>query len=171
MPSADLHPTLQRGYACVCFQFHSFIFFLQCTHTAAPNFALDLTVRKFLPSLHSRIPPLALAAAAALPWDPPLPAPLPPTASSSALPLSLASLECLLNAAEPIRVSSLEKWNAAFQPYGWSPAAMCPCYGLAEHVVGVAGWGSKVSAGRAAGVQRSGDSSDLTHVGVLAASS
>ena len=70
----------------------------------------------------------------------PLPLPLSPPPSR----VSLSLLECLLNAAEPIRVASLERWNAAFRPYDWSPAAMCPCYGLAEHVVGVAGWGGQV---------------------------
>lgn len=84
----------------------------QVTHTAAPNFALELTCRKFRPG--------------------------------NGTPLDLSNLECLLNAAEPVRAQSIAKWNLTFGPFGWHPSAMCPCYGLAEHVVGVSGWGSKV---------------------------
>eukprot|EP00850_Spirogloea_muscicola_P019057 SM000182S03947 [mRNA] locus=s182:103437:108614:- [translate_table: standard] len=84
----------------------------QITHTAAPNFALELCVRKFDPA---RDVPDGF---------------------------DLSNLEMLLNAAEPIRVESLIRWNDIFSKYGWQPSAMCPSYGMAEHVVAITGWGS-----------------------------
>lgn len=88
---------------------------LKITHTAAPNFALDLCCRKFDAE-----------------------------AEDAAGGLDLRPLESLLNAAEPVRARSIERWNALLDPYGWHPSSMTPCYGLAEHVVGVVGWGTKV---------------------------
>eukprot|EP00850_Spirogloea_muscicola_P003775 SM000015S01275 [mRNA] locus=s15:947784:952915:- [translate_table: standard] len=84
----------------------------QITHTAAPNFALELCVRKF------------------------------DTARDVSDGFDLSNLEMLLNAAEPIRVESLIRWNETFSKYGWQPSAMCPSYGMAEHVVAITGWGS-----------------------------
>eukprot|EP00897_Mesotaenium_endlicherianum_P004155 jgi/Mesen1/3768/ME000205S03029 len=86
----------------------------QVTHTAAPNFALELLCRKF------------------------------EAARDAPAGLDLSSVECLLNCAEPVRPESIAKWNSTFGPYGFTPCAMCPAYGLAEHVVGVLSWGSKV---------------------------
>ncbi|CAI5480059.1 unnamed protein product [Closterium sp. Yama58-4] len=123
---------------------------LKITHTAAPNFALNLATRKFVPSRDAALPAPFLSASL-----PPSSFPTPPNPSSSpstalnpsaALPttLDLSSLECFLNAAEPVRPEAIERWNAVLGRYGWDPCGMCPCYGLAEHVVGVSGWGSKL---------------------------
>ncbi|CAI7897270.1 unnamed protein product, partial [Closterium sp. NIES-53] len=121
---------------------------LKITHTAAPNFALNLTTRKFAPSRDATLPARFLSAS--LPPSS-FPTPHNPSSSSptalnpSALPtaLDLSSLECFLNAAEPVRPEAIERWNVVLGRYGWDPCGMCPCYGLAEHVVGVSGWGSK----------------------------
>ncbi|CAI5535525.1 unnamed protein product [Closterium sp. Naga37s-1] len=123
---------------------------LKITHTAAPNFALNLTTRKFAPSRDAALPARFLSASL-----PPSSFPTPHNPSSSsptalnpsaALPtaLDLSSLECFLNAAEPVRPEAIERWNVVLGRYGWDPCGMCPCYGLAEHVVGVSGWGSKL---------------------------
>ncbi|CAI5954472.1 unnamed protein product [Closterium sp. NIES-65] len=123
---------------------------LKITHTAAPNFALNLATRKFVPSRDAALPAHFLSAS--LPPSS-FPAPLNPSSSpstalnaSAALPttLDLSSLECFLNAAEPVRPEAIERWNAVLGRYGWDLCGMCPCYGLAEHVVGVSGWGSKL---------------------------
>ncbi|CAI7826878.1 unnamed protein product [Closterium sp. NIES-54] len=122
---------------------------LKITHTAAPNFALNLTTRKFAPSRDATLPARFLSAS--LPPSS-FPTPHNPSSSSptalnpSALPtaLDLSSLECFLNAAEPVRPEAIERWNVVLGRYGWDPCGMCPCYGLAEHVVGVSGWGSKL---------------------------
>jgi acyl-CoA synthetase (AMP-forming)/AMP-acid ligase II len=49
--------------------------------------------------------------------------------------LDLSSLLFACNAAEPIRPSTLADFQATFGPVGFSTTAMCPAYGLAEHVV------------------------------------
>ncbi|CAI5500408.1 unnamed protein product [Closterium sp. Naga37s-1] len=123
---------------------------LKITHTAAPNFALNLATRKFIPSRDAALPKPFLSASLP-PSSFPTPANSPsstPTAlnPSAVLPttLDLSSLECFLNAAEPVRPETIERWNAVLGRYGWDPCGMCPCYGLAEHVVGVSGWGSKL---------------------------
>ena len=85
----------------------------RATHTATPNFALDLTMRKFVPE---RDAPDGL---------------------------DLSALECVVNGAEPVQVSSIERWISVLRPYGFSPCAMCPAYGLAEHTVGATAWGSQ----------------------------
>lgn len=46
--------------------------------------------------------------------------------------LDLSTWRVALNGAEPIRSSSLERFDAAFADRGWSPASMQPAYGLAE---------------------------------------
>ena len=55
-------------------------------------------------------------------------------------PALLASLDlsCVLSlivGAEPIRLSSLTAFTAAFSPYGFSPCTLMPAYGLAENVL------------------------------------
>ena len=49
--------------------------------------------------------------------------------------VDLSSLVFACNAAEPIRPSTLRGFQETFGPLGFSPHAMCPAYGLAEHVV------------------------------------
>jgi acyl-CoA synthetase (AMP-forming)/AMP-acid ligase II len=49
--------------------------------------------------------------------------------------LDLSSLVFACNAAEPIRPATLADFQATFGPLGFSTTAMCPAYGLAEHVV------------------------------------
>ncbi len=46
--------------------------------------------------------------------------------------LDLSHLEGLYNGAEPIRASTLERFAAAYEPYGYRATAMRPCYGMAE---------------------------------------
>lgn len=46
--------------------------------------------------------------------------------------LDLSHLESVYNGAEPIRPSTLERFTAAFAPYGYRSSAMRPCYGMAE---------------------------------------
>ncbi len=46
--------------------------------------------------------------------------------------LNLSNVIGLINGSEPVTVSSMEKFNAAFKPYGLSPTAIKPSYGMAE---------------------------------------
>ncbi len=46
--------------------------------------------------------------------------------------LDLSRWRMAMNGAEPIRLATLERFAAAFGPQGFSPAAFCPAYGLAE---------------------------------------
>ncbi len=70
------------------------------THTAAPNFAYDLCVRKVRPADRDR--------------------------------LDLSSLIVAMNAAEPVRVSTMEAFTRLLEPAGFNPGAMCPGFGMAE---------------------------------------
>ena len=88
------------------------------THSATPNFGLELCVRKF--SAERDVPPEGL---------------------------NLSTVNCIVNGAEPVRVESMSKFNKTFAPYGWRPCAMCPSYGLAEMTVGATAWGNKMVAG------------------------
>jgi acyl-CoA synthetase (AMP-forming)/AMP-acid ligase II len=49
--------------------------------------------------------------------------------------LDLSSLQVAINGAEPIRAATLSRFDAAYEPHGWRPTAMTPCYGLAESSV------------------------------------
>lgn len=44
----------------------------------------------------------------------------------------LSSWRKAFNGAEPIRASTMRAFAAAFEPYGFDPEAVLPCYGLAE---------------------------------------
>jgi acyl-CoA synthetase (AMP-forming)/AMP-acid ligase II len=46
--------------------------------------------------------------------------------------LDLSHLRIAINAAEPVRHTTIEAFVKAYQPYGFSPSAMTPGYGLAE---------------------------------------
>ncbi|EGD54090.1 long-chain-fatty-acid--AMP ligase FadD32 [Gordonia neofelifaecis] len=46
--------------------------------------------------------------------------------------LDLSNVIGLINGSEPVTVSSMRKFNEAFAPYGLSPKAIKPCYGMAE---------------------------------------
>ncbi|MBY6263493.1 hypothetical protein EI613_16460 [Azospirillum sp. 412522] len=46
--------------------------------------------------------------------------------------LDLSTLMVCVNGAEPVRADTVEAFTAAFAPYGFQAAAMCPAYGLAE---------------------------------------
>ena len=46
--------------------------------------------------------------------------------------LDLSNVIGLINGSEPVTVSSMRKFNQAFAPYGLSPKAIKPCYGMAE---------------------------------------
>ena len=46
--------------------------------------------------------------------------------------LDLSSWQISFCGAEPIRAETLDRFVKAFEPYGFSPSALYPCYGLAE---------------------------------------
>ncbi|QIJ65456.1 fatty acyl-AMP ligase [Streptomyces sp. JB150] len=51
--------------------------------------------------------------------------------------LDLSSLRFLVNGSEPVRAGTLDRFTAAFAPYGFRPSAHCPSYGLAEATLAV----------------------------------
>jgi acyl-CoA synthetase (AMP-forming)/AMP-acid ligase II/alkylation response protein AidB-like acyl-CoA dehydrogenase/acyl carrier protein len=53
--------------------------------------------------------------------------------------LDLASLKVAYNGSEPVRASTLRSFTSAFERCGMRPAAMFPCYGMAETTLFVAG--------------------------------
>jgi acyl-CoA synthetase (AMP-forming)/AMP-acid ligase II len=55
--------------------------------------------------------------------------------------LDLSSWRVAFNGAEPIRPSTLDRFDEAFGPYGWRRETMLPCYGLAEATLMVSGHG------------------------------
>ncbi|MDX1873400.1 fatty acyl-AMP ligase [Mycolicibacterium sp. 120266] len=52
--------------------------------------------------------------------------------------LDLSNVVTLLNGSEPVTMSSIEKFNAAFAPYGLPATAIKPSYGMAEATLSVA---------------------------------
>ncbi|WP_082115537.1 fatty acyl-AMP ligase [Lentzea aerocolonigenes] len=82
------------------------------THTAAPNFAFELAVRK-------------TSAEQRASWD-------------------LSALRVVMSAAEPIRVSTVDSFYAAFAVSGLLRSSFYPAYGLAEHTVSVSMGGQAV---------------------------
>ncbi|HMS47080.1 fatty acyl-AMP ligase [Candidatus Microthrix sp.] len=60
--------------------------------------------------------------------------------------LDLSSWRVAFNGAEPIRPSTLERFEEAFGPYGWRGQTMLPCYGLAESTLIVSGHGPELPA-------------------------
>jgi fatty acid CoA ligase FadD32 len=46
--------------------------------------------------------------------------------------LDLSNVKGLINGSEPVTVSSMQKFNDAFAPYGLPKEAIKPCYGMAE---------------------------------------
>ena len=53
--------------------------------------------------------------------------------------LDLSSWKIAFNGAEPIRQSTIRKFTKRFEPYGFNPDAMLPCYGMAETTLIVTG--------------------------------
>jgi acyl-CoA synthetase (AMP-forming)/AMP-acid ligase II len=53
--------------------------------------------------------------------------------------LDLSTWDVAFNGAEPVRVEVMDRFAAAFAPYGFRREAFYPCYGLAESVVFVTG--------------------------------
>jgi acyl-CoA synthetase (AMP-forming)/AMP-acid ligase II len=53
--------------------------------------------------------------------------------------LDLRTWDLAFNGAEPVRAATLERFAAAFGPYGFRPEAAYPCYGLAEAALMVSG--------------------------------
>jgi acyl-CoA synthetase (AMP-forming)/AMP-acid ligase II len=53
--------------------------------------------------------------------------------------IDLSCWKMALNGAEPVRAETLERFAAVFAPHGFDPAAMYPCYGLAEGTLLVTG--------------------------------
>ena len=52
--------------------------------------------------------------------------------------LDLSCVRMLLNGSEAVMPDTIERFTQRFAPYGFKPEAMCPVYGLAECVVGLA---------------------------------
>ncbi len=55
--------------------------------------------------------------------------------------LDLSSLETALNGAEPVRAGTIRKFIEVFEPHGFQPKALCPCYGMAEATLLISGIG------------------------------
>lgn len=53
--------------------------------------------------------------------------------------LDLSSWSVAFNGAEPVRGKTMSDFIAAFEPCGLSPVAFCPCYGMAETTLLLAG--------------------------------
>lgn len=47
-------------------------------------------------------------------------------------PLDMSNVKAILNGSEPISAATVRRFNEAFGPYGFKPAAIKPSYGLAE---------------------------------------
>ncbi|MBL9038749.1 MAG: fatty acyl-AMP ligase [Archangium sp.] len=81
----------------------------------------------------------------------------------------LRSLRVLSSAGEPIRASTVDALLEALKPCGLDPATFAPCYGLAEHTVGITMFGhirrrfsrSAMENDNRAVVQRDGDVVEL----------
>lgn len=58
--------------------------------------------------------------------------------------LDLSTMRHAFNGAEPVRPSTLARFEEAFGPYGWAPEAMMPCYGLAEATLFVTAHGPEL---------------------------
>ena len=56
--------------------------------------------------------------------------------------LDLSSWRVAFNGSEPIRAQTFDRFARRFEPYGLSPEAIFPCYGLAESTLLVAGKGT-----------------------------
>ena len=53
--------------------------------------------------------------------------------------LDLSSWKVAFNGAEPVQPDTLRRFAETFAPYGFSPSALYPCYGLAEATLMVTG--------------------------------
>ena len=58
--------------------------------------------------------------------------------------MDLSSLQIALNGAEPVRAETLDRFDETFGPYGFSPLAWLPSYGLAESTLGVSTYEERV---------------------------
>jgi acyl-CoA synthetase (AMP-forming)/AMP-acid ligase II len=61
--------------------------------------------------------------------------------------LDLSSWTIAFNGAEPVRHTTIEQFTRAFGPYGFRSDSLCPCYGLAEATLFVAGARADVTRG------------------------
>jgi acyl-CoA synthetase (AMP-forming)/AMP-acid ligase II len=53
--------------------------------------------------------------------------------------LDLGSWRVAFNGAEPVRARTIDEFTRTFEPYGFEPESMYPCYGLAESTLYVTG--------------------------------
>ncbi len=81
------------------------------TITSAPNFAFEYCLRE------DKVPDARLPS------------------------LDLSSMCCMMNASEPVRASTYDRFLAKFGPCGLSPKASVVFYGLAENTLSVTGYG------------------------------
>lgn len=84
------------------------------TLSASPNFGYELCLRAFEKSKNNK------------------------TEENPFAGLDLSSWRAAFNGAEPVSPSTIERFTAAFAPFGFRPEAMSPVYGLAESSVGLA---------------------------------
>jgi acyl-CoA synthetase (AMP-forming)/AMP-acid ligase II/acyl carrier protein len=98
----------------------------RATHVQAPNFAYQLTARKFIDENNKRSTSRPTAASALAP------------------PIDLSSLKHVFNAAESVTALALLDFINTFVPFGFKPSAFSPGYGLAENTVYVCDGGSKI---------------------------
>ena len=61
--------------------------------------------------------------------------------------LDLSNVAGLINGSEPVNIGSIDKFNAAFAPYGLPPEAIKPSYGMAEATLFVSTIGPDARAG------------------------
>jgi acyl-CoA synthetase (AMP-forming)/AMP-acid ligase II len=93
------------------------------TNSAAPNFAYALSVRKFNEILKSKT-----SCSCHSNW-----------ATHYKSTLNLSTLRSFVNSAEPVMKSTVELFENTFAAYGLPSNVVGPYYGLAEHVLYVAG--------------------------------
>lgn len=91
------------------------------THLQAPNFAFQLTARKFNTSLYRTMN----------------------EDGKSKQSLDLSSVRHIINAAEPVTETSINSFFDKFSKYGLREDVMFPTYGLAEHTVFVCSGGKQ----------------------------
>ena len=105
----------------------------KATHIQAPNFAYKLTARKFLPNKHKYQYKNKLQSNGNKP----------DVSNDNSIVIDLSSIRHMINAAEPVDITSINMFLDTFEPYGLKKETMFPTYGLAEHTVFVCSGGTQ----------------------------